>query len=325
MKITEIYDKGRKILGGKDFGFLMEYVETGFISGHDRKIIDRYTFLQEVIDAPDKANTACEVLGLKLKTPVIQSAITMPIPAIAEDGLLQMAEGLHAAGSLMWTGTPVPKDLEALKATGVPLACTIKPFADRKLVAAELERVQNAGVDWVGLEIDVAHGTKIKDTPIVSECKPLTLSEIKGFRKNISVPFFLKGVLSRADAEKAMESGADGIVISNHGGHTIDYLPHPFQVMDEIMESVRGNLAVVVDGGIRRGSDVLKGLAFGADLVGLGRPLLYALAAGEKEGVRNLVEEMNEEIRRIMPRIGASDPSNVKRGILLQDYTGSTS
>ena len=319
MKLTEIYDKGKEILGKKDFQLFMEYVETGFIADHDRKIIDRYTFRQKVIDSVSDADTGCEVLGIKLKTPIIQSAITMPIPAIAEDGLKQTAEGLHAAGSLMWTGTPVPKDLKGLKETGVPLASTIKPFTDRKHIAEELERLQKEGVDWLGLEIDVAKGTKIKDMPVVSDCKPLTLAEIRVFRKNVSVPFFLKGVLSREDAEKAVESGADGIVVSSHGGHTIDYLPHPFQVMDEIMASVRDKLIVVVDGGIRRGSDVIKCLAFGADLVGLGRPLLWALAAGGKDGVRMLIEEMNEEMRRIMIRVGASNPLNVKREILIQD------
>ncbi len=318
MNLTEIYEKGQEIIGKKDIRLFTDYVETGFIAAHDRRIIDRYTFRQQVIDGPAEVGTDCDVLGVKLKTPIIQSAITIPIPAIMEDGLLLTARGLQSAGSLMWTGTPVPKDLHALKATGVPLACTIKPFKDRKHVAEELERLQKEGVDWLGLEIDVAHGTKIKDMTIVSDCTPFTLAELKGFRRNVSVPLFLKGVLSRTDAEKALESGADGIVVSSHGGHTIDYLPHPFQVMDEIMDAVRGNLTVVVDGGIRRGSDVLKCLAFGADLVGLGRPILWALAAGGQEGVQSLIEEMNEEMRRIMSRVGASNPASVKREILIQ-------
>ncbi len=116
----------------------------------------------------------------------------------------------------------------------------------------------------------------------------------------------------------ALAAGADGIMVSNHGGHTIDYLPHPFQVMDDIMEIARDRIVVMVDGGFRRGSDVCKGLAFGASLVGLGRPILWAVAAGGQEGVKSLVEEITEELRRIMGMIGARDPQAVPRDCLLE-------
>ncbi|MBU2549718.1 MAG: alpha-hydroxy-acid oxidizing protein [Proteobacteria bacterium] len=318
MTLSELYEKGRRIIGEKDLAFFLEAVETGFITEHDRRIIDRYTFRQRCIDGVE-ADPATEILGLELKTPVIMSAITMPIPAIVDDGLMAVAEGLKEAGSLMWTGTPVPMDLKGLKATGVALAATAKPFKDRARMFEALEKIQSGGADWVGLEIDVGQGTKIKDRPIVADCAPLTLKEIREVRRNVSGPFWLKGVLSRIDAEKAGEAGADGIVVSNHGAHTLDYLPHPFQVMDEIMEAARGRLAVVVDGGIRRGSDVVKALAFGASAAGLGRPILWALAAGGREGVRDLVREITEEARRIMSLVGASAPTRVPREALIQD------
>jgi isopentenyl diphosphate isomerase/L-lactate dehydrogenase-like FMN-dependent dehydrogenase len=137
-------------------------------------------------------------------------------------------------------------------------------------------------------------------------------------RKIISGKMILKGVLSRRDAEKSIEAGADGIMVSNHGAHTIDYLPHPFQVMDDIMEAARDNIVVMVDGGFRRGSDVCKGLAFGASLIGLGRPILWALAADGKDGVKNLIGGITEELRRILGMIGATDPNSVSRNSLLE-------
>ncbi len=182
-----------------------------------------------------------------------------------------------------------------------------------------LEKIQTAGVSWAGIEVDVGQGTKIKDQPIVSDCSPISLSELKEVRKEISGPMILKGILSRVDAEKSIEAGADGIMVSNHGAHTIDYLPHPFQVMDDIMEVARGNSVVMVDGGFRRGSDVCKGLAFGASLVGLGRPILWALAAGGKEGVKDLIEEITGELGRIMGMIGAKDPESVSRRSLIEE------
>jgi isopentenyl diphosphate isomerase/L-lactate dehydrogenase-like FMN-dependent dehydrogenase len=128
-----------------------------------------------------------------------------------------------------------------------------------------------------------------------------------------------KGILSRRDAEKCVEAGADGMVVSNHGAHTLDYLPHALQVMDEIVEAVGGKTLLIVDGGFRRGSDVIKGLAFGASLVGLGRPILYGLAADGRAGVYHLINEITEEMKRIMSLNGAKDPGELTRSMLIED------
>jgi len=318
MNLSELYEEGERLLKEQDYYLLLEGVETGFVLMNNRRIMERYTFRQRVIDAFD-ATTKCKVLGVELATPVIMSALTMPIPAIAEDGLMKVALALKEAGSLMWTGTPIPGNLKEIAATGVPLASTVKPFSDRKKIFQELERIQEAGVTWAGIEIDVGYGTKIKDRPIVSDCAPLSLAELKEVRQAVSGTLIFKGVLSRVDARKSVEAGADGIVVSNHGAHTLDYLPHPFQVMDEIVKEVRGKTVVMVDGGFRRGSDVLKGLAFGASLVGLGRPILYALAADGQSGVKTLIEEITAELRRIMGMVGVKNPGSAHRDILIRD------
>lgn len=98
MELTYLYQKGEELLRKRDIGFLLDGVETGFILEHDRLILDRYTFKQQCIDATE-ANTVCDVLGLKLSTPVIMSAMTMPIPAIVDDGLIKVAQGLKESGS----------------------------------------------------------------------------------------------------------------------------------------------------------------------------------------------------------------------------------
>jgi (S)-2-hydroxy-acid oxidase len=108
-------------------------------------------------------------------------------------------------------------------------------------------------------------------------------------------------------------------MVSNHGAHTLDYLPHPLQVMDEIVAAVKGKVAIMLEGGIRRGSDVIKGLAFGASLVGIGRPILLGLAAEGKDGVKGVVEGITQELKRIMTLVGAPDPASVSRDILIED------
>jgi isopentenyl diphosphate isomerase/L-lactate dehydrogenase-like FMN-dependent dehydrogenase len=222
MHLTDIYSKGEKYLREKEFGFLLDDVETGFIRTHDRKILDRYTFRQHCIDAVEP-DTSCRVLGIDLATPVIMSAISAPIPAIAEDGLLQVAAGLKEAGSFMWVGSPSPRNLDELVATGVPIAANVKPLSDRRKMFSSLEEIQKAGAQWVGIEVDAGLGTKIRDRQVVSDCAPLSLEDLKEIRENVSVTLIFKGVLSGTDAIKSLEAGADGIVVSNHGAHTLDY------------------------------------------------------------------------------------------------------
>lgn len=316
MELAQIYEKGEAILRAMDIGFLLDGVETEFVMVNNRRILDGFTLSQRCIDGVEPT-TACRVLGVDLSTPLIMSAMTMPIPAIANGGLMKVAEGLKAAGSLMWVGTPIPQNLKELAATGVPLAANAKPFKDRKKMFETLNNLQSSGVQWIGVEIDAGQGTKIKDRQMAKDCFPLSLKELKEIRKAVSLPLIFKGVLSRVDAKKSIEAGADGIVVSNHGAHTLDYLPHPFQVMDEIMEEAAGNIIVIVDGGFRRGSDVLKGLAFGASLVGLGRPILFGLAADENNGVKDLIGQITDELKRIMCMVGAEDPKSIARDILI--------
>lgn len=317
MELSEIYKKGKAALRARDIGRLLDGVETEFVLSNNRRVLDQYTIQQRCIDGVE-ATAPCTVLGVALSTPVIMSAMTMPIPAIMDDGLLEVAKGLKAAGSLIWTGTPIPQNLSAIVKTGVPVAANVKPLKNRGKLFEAIDQVLSAGVQWLGVEIDSGQGTKIHDTQMAQDCFPLSLEELKEIRERVTIPLILKGVLSREDALKSLEAGADGLFLSNHGAHTLDYLPHPFQVMDDLVDLARGKAAIIVDSGFRRGSDVLKGLAFGAQLVGLGRPILYGLAADGADGVRDVIRAITDELLRLMSMTGALDPRHVSRDLLIK-------
>lgn len=317
MELTEIYKKGEAKLRTLDIGWLLDGVETGFVISNNRWVLDQYTIRQRCINGVE-ATTQCTVLGVELKTPVIMSSMTMPIPAIVDNGLMKVAEGLKEAGSLIWTGTPIPQNLKEIVATGVPVAANVKPFRDRQKMFEVIDKIQSTGVNWIGIEIDSGQGTKIHDKQVTADCSPLSLKELKEIRERVSITLIFKGVLSREDAEKSLEAGADGIFISNHGAHTLDYLPHPFQVMDEIVPVTKEEVAILVDGGFRRGSDAFKGLAFGAQLVGFGKPILYGLAANGAEGVKDVIQQITEEMKRFMSMTDSADPGHVKRDLLIK-------
>jgi isopentenyl diphosphate isomerase/L-lactate dehydrogenase-like FMN-dependent dehydrogenase len=318
MNLTEIYSKGQEILAKQSFGLLLDGVETGWVLHNNQRVMEKYVFHQKTIGAPATASTATEALGLSLKTPVVMSAITMPIPAICEDGLKKVAEGLKEAGSLMWTGTPLPQDLDGLVSTGVPLIVSIKPIADREKIMADIKKIQGAGVSLLSLEIDAGQGTKIHDQEIAKDCKPFSLNDLVKIRDMICGKMVVKGVLSAYDAELSIRAGADAIMVSNHGAHTVDYLPHPFQVAEEIKQAVGGRVPIFFDGGFRRGTDVLKALAMGAKLVGLGRPILYGLAADGAAGVRDVVKHITAELARTMTMIGAANLAQISETDLIK-------
>ena len=120
----------------------------------------------------------------------------------------------------------------------------------------------------------------------------------------------VKGILSPADAETARRTGCDGVIVSNHGGRQLDGAAAPLRVLPRIAEAAQG-MTVMMDSGIRRGSDVLKALALGADFVFIGRPFLYAAAIGEADGVRRAIDLLRSEIHRNLAFLGSRDLSEL--------------
>jgi len=317
MTLDEIYQKGTEILE-KDpkLEFFLRGVDTEFVANNNEEIFKRFKFRQQAINSVE-ATTEVKLLDLELKVPIIMSSMNAPIPQIQENGLLKVARALKETGSLMCIGGPFPSNLKEVVEVGVPVALTVKPDADRKKMVDLLLQAKEAGVAWIGIEVDAGMGTKILDRPMIGGCSPISIDEIKEIKKKINLPLLLKGILSAEDAERALEAGADVIVVSNHGAHTIDYLPHPLEIMDEIVGVVAKQIPIIVDGGFRRGTDILKGLAFGAQAVGLGRPILFGLAADDELGVRTIISEIAEELRRVMTMTGIQNPRSAHRGIIL--------
>ena len=198
----------------------------------------------------------------------------------------------------------------------MPIAQTFKPYANRDKLMKMISAAEDAGVTWIGVEIDAGQGTKTLDNQRAKKCSPISVEELREIKRRIKRPFVLKGVLSSWDAEKALEVGADVVVVSNHGAHTIDYLPHPLEVMDEITTVIKGRIPIIVDGGFRRGTDVLKGLALGAKAIGLGRPILYGLAAGGEKSVASVIIEIANELRRTMTMTGVKNCNEVQKEII---------
>jgi lactate 2-monooxygenase len=141
----------------------------------------------------------------------------------------------------------------------------------------------------------------------------LTWADLARLREWTSVPVLVKGIVRGDDARLALEHGVDGIVVSNHGGRQVDGGVAALDALEEVREAVGPDTVVLMDSGIRRGSDVVKALALGADAVLLGRPYAYGLAAGGQEGVAEVIRQLMAETDLTMALIGAHSPGELDR------------
>lgn len=144
----------------------------------------------------------------------------------------------------------------------------------------------------------------------------LSWKDIAFLREHTNLPIILKGILHPDDAKLAMEKGVDGIIVSNHGGRQVDGAIGALDALPEIVNVVEGNIPVLMDSGIRRGSDIIKAIALGAEAVLIGRPLMYGLAVAGQRGVKEVLQHMLADLDITMGLAGQSSVSRLDESIL---------
>ncbi|MCI0353171.1 MAG: alpha-hydroxy-acid oxidizing protein, partial [Acidobacteriales bacterium] len=151
-------------------------------------------------------------------------------------------------------------------------------------------------------------------TPILDA--GLTWKDIEWLRSFARVPVLLKGVLNPDDADQAVKAGASGIIVSNHGARNLDTVPATIDALPEVAAKVAGRIPILVDSGIRRGTDVLKALALGATAVLIGRPYLYGLGVAGPEGVARIVNILQTELKIAMALTGCHSLRSIDRSVI---------
>ena len=182
---------------------------------------------------------------------------------------------------------------------GVP---TIKPW-NLDTIQEKLALVKKANAFAVAMDIDAAGLLFLKNMTPPAGSK--SIEELRRIAELAGIPFIVKGVMTIKSAMKAKDAGAAAIVVSNHGGRVLDQCPATAEVLPEIAAAVGSDLKILVDGGIRSGTDIFKALALGADGVLICRPFVTAVYGGEAEGVKLYIEKLGEELKDTMAMCGA--------------------
>jgi 4-hydroxymandelate oxidase len=167
---------------------------------------------------------------------------------------------------------------------------------------------------YANLAVAHAEGREFQELMRFLSDQSLTWDDLAWVRELTSLPLVIKGILTPEDAALAVEHGVDAIAVSNHGGRQLDRSLASIEALEEVVEEVGGRAEVYLDGGVRRGSDVLIALALGARAVLIGRPYLFALAAGGRTGVQRALELIAAEIENAMALLGVRDVDEISRG-----------
>lgn len=260
------------------------------------------------------------ILGRRAETPVAVAPTSMQ-RAAHPDGEVEMARGAAAAGSLVCVSSNSGSTYDAIAETGVAWWAQVYVLRNRALTKGMLGRAMAAGARALVLTVDTpVAGTKYDDGPSVWDPMPeghamanldladavdgdldkatdLTPETIRWLAEATGLPVVVKGVLRGDDAARAVEAGAAGIWVSNHGGRQLDRSISTAAALPEVAQAVAGAAEVYVDGGVRSGLDVLTALSLGARAVFVGRPALWALSVSGSAGVRRLLAELSDELR----------------------------
>ena len=281
-----------------------------------------------LVDVSER-DLSVHVLGIDRPHPVIAAPMAYQKHAHPE-GEAAMARGVAAADSTMILSsqsTTSPAEVAAA-APGANRWFQLYVFKDRQVSLDLVAQARESGYEAIVLTVDFpVAGWRERDlrtnfrvehpVAVWPSGVPLTTSElfdlhdpkvtwddVAEFADAARLPLLLKGILRPDDALRAIDAAADGIIVSNHGGRQLDTVPSGAEALMPVVEAVDGRIDVLVDGGIRRGWDVAKALALGADAVLVGRPLLWALAVEGSEGVRRRLERLVAELDNTLALLG---------------------
>lgn len=283
----------------------------------NRQALDSVALRQRVLVDVRNIDLTTSLLGETLSSPVFLAPVGGFLGFVNPlEGAIPVARAAVAHGTTAFISTAAKPGFEAAAAAvGKPLIFQLYVRADRKWVEDILDRVKAAGYRALCVCVDRNYyGRRERD--IIGRAKVregfgdptfqmgLKWDDLVWMKAHIGLPLIVKGVASGEDARLAVEHGADAVYVSNHGGRQLDHGQGTLDVLPEVVAAVAGRAEILWDGGVQRGTDVIKALALGARAVGVGKMLGWALAARGEAGVKRMLELMDVEVRTAMGLMG---------------------
>ncbi|RPI46488.1 MAG: alpha-hydroxy-acid oxidizing protein [Betaproteobacteria bacterium] len=295
----------------------------------NRLALDSLALRSRVLVDVSTLDTSASLLGKKLPIPVFIAPVGNFLQMADPDGIVAVARGGVAYGTEVFVSTAAKPGIEeAAAAVDVPLVFQLYVRSDRKWIEDILDRAKAAGYRALCVTVDRAYYSR-RERDLISRLPvreggdakfqaSLTWDDMVWMKSRMGVPLILKGIATAEDARLAIEHGTDVVYVSNHGGRQLDHAQASIEVLPEVVEAVAGRAEVIMDGGILRGTDVLKALALGARAVGVGKLQGWALAAAGEAGVTRMLELLEVEIRTALGLMGLTSVAQLNPGCIRQ-------
>lgn len=322
-----------------------EYVSAGAADEHtlrwNRESYDRIRLRPRILPNVAKPDTRVTLLGQHLPFPILLAPAAYQC-VMHRDGELATARGAGAANAAWAVSSATTTSIEDIsRVATAPLWFQLYIQPDREFTREQVARAEGAGCKALCLTVDTPTlGARNRQarakfelppgatTPHLSDGRAakrqildptlavVTWKDVDWLLSFAKVPLLLKGILDPDDADRAVRAGAAGIIVSNHGARNLDTVPATIDALPAIVDRVAGRAAVLVDGGIRRGTDVLKAIACGANAAMIGRPYCYGLGLGGADGVQRVIDILREEFEMAMLLTGRESISELDATVL---------
>ncbi|CAN1335662.1 Glycolate oxidase 1 [Linum perenne] len=297
----------------------------------NRNAFSRILFRPRILIDVTKIDITTTVLGFKISMPIMIAPTAFQKMA-HPDGEYATARAASAAGTIMTLSSWATSSVEEVASTGPGIRFfQLYVYKDRNVVAQLVRRAEKAGFKAIALTVDTPRLGR-READIKNRPPYLTLKNFEGLNLGkmdqdvqwlqtiTSMPILVKGVLTAEDARIAVQAGAAGIIVSNHGARQLDYVPSTIRALEEVVKGAQGRIPVFLDGGVRRGTDVFKALALGATGIFIGRPVVFSLAAEGEAGVRNVLQMLREEFELTMALSGCRSLKEITRDHIVTDW-----
>jgi glycolate oxidase len=320
----EIVQEARRRLAQGAWDYLVGGSESETTLRRNRLAFDRIAFRPRILVDVSEVDPSTTFLGQRLRIPAILAPIGSlqvfdPEGAVASTRAASEFGIMHAVSSVTQ-----PALEETAAATGTPKIFQLYVHGDWGWTEEIVARAKEAGYSALALTVDVAHYSR-RERPMVTRYTTpsrrtppdrsyqakLTWDSALRIREMAGLPFMIKGIQTAEDAELAIQHGVDVLWVSNHGGRQIDHGLGSMDTLPEVVQAAQGKARIVIDGGVLRGSDILKAVALGADAVALGRLQGWGLAAGGTAGVVRMLEILEDELVSTMALAGLTSISQV--------------
>ena len=320
----EIIVQARRNLSQHVWHYLTGGAESETTMCRNRFALDSVAFRPRVLVDVSKIDPSATFLGHRLRIPVMLAPIGS-LQIMTPEGAVAVARAAHEFGTLNFVSSVTQPSLEeTAAATPHPKIFQLYVQGDMKWIETLLTRVKQAGYQALCLTVDTAYYGR-RERQMMDRWLPpsrrlsgyehrtaITWETLDAIKEFAGLPFILKGVASAEDAALAVEHGVSAVYVSNHGGRQLDHNRGTLDMLPEIVEAVGARAEVVLDGGIMRGSDVLKALALGAKAVAIGKLQGWGLGAGGQQGLLRVLEILESEMVTTMGLLGVTRIDQLK-------------